>query len=88
MDPTTHGSADLSRPLVGQVADLGAAYWDWVHASISPVQAEQANAERLATGDPVASRWPRSLRMFEQPLLERLSHVPWWLVPLVWVPIV
>jgi len=29
-----------------------------------------------------------SLRIFPSDLLELLSHVPWWLVPIVWVPAV
>ena len=29
-----------------------------------------------------------SLRMFESDLLEAFSHVPWWLVLVVWVPVV
>ena len=28
-----------------------------------------------------------SLRLFESDLLEAFSHIPWWLVPLVWVPV-
>lgn len=29
-----------------------------------------------------------SLRLFRSDLLERFTHVPWWLVPLVWVPVI
>lgn len=29
-----------------------------------------------------------SLRMFRSDFLERLSHIRWWVIPLVWVPIV
>jgi dihydroceramide fatty acyl 2-hydroxylase len=28
-----------------------------------------------------------SLRLFHNPILEAFSHTPWWLVPVVWVPI-
>ncbi len=30
----------------------------------------------------------RSLRIFESGFLEPLSHIPWWLVVVVWVPVV
>lgn len=29
-----------------------------------------------------------SLRLFESDALEVLTHVPWWLIPLVWLPVV
>lgn len=29
-----------------------------------------------------------SLRLFANPVLEVLTHVPWWVVPLVWAPII
>jgi len=81
-------NADVSRPLVAQIGDLGDAYWNWVHDGISPVQAGKANAALVEAGDPVARRWPRSVRLFDNRILETLSHIPWWLIPLVWVPIV
>lgn len=28
------------------------------------------------------------LTLFKNPLLELLTHVPWWVVPLVWVPVI
>jgi len=82
------GAADLTRPLLEQVGSLGDEYWGWVHESISPAQAEAANRKRIEEGDPVARRWPRSLRLFENRLAESMSHIPWWIIPLVWVPIV
>ena len=85
---TVKGGADLSRPLLPQIGALGGEYWGWVHESISPAQAEKANTKLVEEGDLVARRWPRSLRVFENTLTERLSHIPWWLIPLVWVPIV
>ena len=33
-------------------------------------------------------RRPGTLRIFQSPWLEALSHVPWWIVPVVWVPVI
>lgn len=85
---STKGGADLARPLLTQVGTLGDEYWGWAHEPITPVQAEKTNAKLIESGDSVARRWPRSLRMFESAFTETLSHNPWWIVPLVWVPIV
>ncbi len=80
--------ADMTRPLLNQIGVLGGDYWDWVHESITPVQAESENKKLIEAGDPIARRWPQSLRMFKSPFTELLSHMPWWIVPLVWGPIV
>jgi len=79
---------DLSEPLLAQIGGPGHDYWKWVHDGITLAEAGEANAERIAAGDPVATRWPRSVRIFRSRRLEFLSHIPWWLIPLVWVPIV
>lgn len=79
---------DLALPLVSQVAAMGSRYDAWVHRSIPPNRAKQLNEHLAAAGDPIASRWPQSLRLFRSPLLESLSHLAWWVVPLVWVPII
>lgn len=82
------GQVDLAQPLLAQVGALGDAYDAWVHKSISPRGAEQANAPLVEAGDGVASRWPTSLRLFRRPWLEALSHISWWMIPLIWLPVV
>jgi hypothetical protein len=51
--------------MLGQVANLGARYNEWV---VSPVD--------------------RKLRLFCNPILESLTITPWYVVPLVWIPII
>lgn len=75
---------DLGRAVLPQVAALGAAYDAWVHDAVSPRAAAEANEG--STVQP--ARWSGSLRLFETNLMESMSHIPWWLVPVVWVPIV
>lgn len=36
----------------------------------------------------VASPVDRQLRLFENPIFERLTITPWYVVPIVWVPII
>ncbi len=64
---------NMDRPIVPQILDLhGSAYDDWVHQP-------QILAKRLqfwSDDDP----WGRALNA--------VSTSPWWVVPLVWVPIV
>jgi dihydroceramide fatty acyl 2-hydroxylase len=79
---------DLSKPLLSQVAALGADYDTWVHKSVSPRGAAKANEALQAAGDKVATRWPESLRIFRSAWLESLTHIYWWIIPLVWLPIV
>ncbi|KAH0813535.1 hypothetical protein GEV33_009256 [Tenebrio molitor] len=56
---------DWDKPMLGQVANLGARYNEWV---VSPVD--------------------RKLRLFCNPILESLTITPWYVVPLVWIPII
>jgi sterol desaturase/sphingolipid hydroxylase (fatty acid hydroxylase superfamily) len=81
---------DLRLPLVHQVAALADAYDAWVHESIGPQRARQVNLH--VGGSPAdvqfAHRWPESLRVFRTGWLEPMSHIPWWLILVVWVPIV
>jgi sterol desaturase/sphingolipid hydroxylase (fatty acid hydroxylase superfamily) len=81
-------STNFSEPLWTQIGEPEHDYWSWVHHGITPVEAKAANASLIERGDQVAARWPSSVRMFRSRWLERLSHIPWWLIPLVWVPIV
>jgi sterol desaturase/sphingolipid hydroxylase (fatty acid hydroxylase superfamily) len=83
---TESAHVDLAKPLLVQVGALGDAYDAWVHRSIGPHTAENTNRALVAAGDPVATRWPRSVRIFGSPRLETLSHIPWWIVPLFWLP--
>lgn len=76
---------DLGRPLLAQVAALGPNYDAWVHKGISPRAAAAAN-DRPDSCQP--ARWQGSLRIFQSTFWESMSHIPWWLVPLVWIPIV
>ena len=80
---------DLRLPLVPQMGPLGEAYDAWVHHPISPQRAAQVSPH--VGGSPrdvgFAHRWPASLRMFQTGWLERMSHIPWWLILVVWVPI-
>jgi sterol desaturase/sphingolipid hydroxylase (fatty acid hydroxylase superfamily) len=78
----------VTRPLLAQVGALGDAYDAWVHDSIGPREAAQGNAKLVEAGDAVATRWPGSLRIFENRLLESLSHIHWWQVLVVWIPII
>lgn len=36
----------------------------------------------------VTSPVDRQLRLFENPILENLTITPWYVVPLVWIPII
>ncbi len=80
---------DLRRPILGQVGALGDAYDAWVHDAIGVRAAKDANA-RVASDAEVRQppRWSSSLRIFRNDVLELMSHIPWWIVPVVWVPIV
>ena len=48
--------------------------------------------DRLGDGYPAwihrSIRPQQSLRLFRSSWLEALSHVPWWIVPVVWIPII
>jgi dihydroceramide fatty acyl 2-hydroxylase len=81
-------AVDLAKPLLAQVAALGAGYDAWVHRSIGPRQAAQVNAPLAADGDAAARRWPGSLRLFQSTFLESLSHLRWWVIPIVWGPVI
>ena len=85
--PAPPPRVDLARPLLAQVAGLGDAYDAYIHDGIGPRAAETANRALVAAADPVARRWPASLRIFENPVLEALTHIAWWVIPLVWLPI-
>jgi dihydroceramide fatty acyl 2-hydroxylase len=75
VEPTAaQASPDLAAPLLPQVAALGADYDAWVHRSVRP--------QRTADGR------PGSLRIFRSDRLEAMSHIPWWLVLVVWVPVI
>ncbi len=80
---------DLRRPLVRQMADLGDAYDAWVHDPVGPKRAAQVSPHVEGTPRDLAfaRRWPESLRMFQASWLEHMSHIPWWSIPLVWIPI-
>jgi dihydroceramide fatty acyl 2-hydroxylase len=82
------GGIDLSRPLLAQVGSLGPDYMTFVHDSIGPKTAVQASSPLVQAGDPVATKWPESLRIFKSPFLESMSHIQWWIIPIVWVPII
>ena len=56
---------DLSKPLLAQVGALGEDYNRWVHHSVSPKAAAKANARLIEADDPIATRWPESLRIFD-----------------------
>ncbi len=88
--PVSHdrGGVDLSKPLLAQVGALGPEYMTWVHRSVAPKAAARANSDLIESGDPVATHWPASLRIFENTLLESMSHIKWWSIPLVWIPII
>ena len=98
-DATTHDVApaepaaaapavDLAEPLLAQVAALGAHYDAWVHDSIGPTTAAQTMQAKVDAGDPIAARWPESLRIFKNTWLERQSHIRWQIIPTIWLPIV
>jgi sterol desaturase/sphingolipid hydroxylase (fatty acid hydroxylase superfamily) len=74
-----HG-VDLSRSLFPQVGDLAGSYDDWVHKSVGP-----KTLTRLATASD--GRWAGSLRIFSQDWLEVMTHIPWWLVLSIWLPV-
>lgn len=47
----------------------------------------------MASIGPLYSEWVhtpvnRKLRLFESDYLEALSRCPWWVVPIVWVPVI
>ena len=78
-DPSS-AQVDLSKPILRQVGALGAAEYDaWVHAPISARHGEK---------NPVPGKHSGSLRIFVHDFWERHSHIPWWLVLVVWIPIV
>ncbi len=79
---------DLREPILPQLGPVGDGYDAWVHDSISPNGARKANEERLAADDALAARWPESLRIFRNNLLESLSHPRWPLILMIWVPVV
>lgn len=81
-------TVDLSAPLLRQVGALGDAYDAWVHKSIGPNTANQQMKAKIDAGDPIATRWPQSLRIFENAWLERQSHIAWQTIPSLWGPIV
>ena len=81
-------SVDLAAPLLAQVGALGEHYDAWVHKSIGPSTASQQMKAKVEAGDPLATRWPESLRIFENAWLERQSHIRWQTIPLIWGPIV
>ena len=72
---------DLRLPLYRQVANLGDRYFDWVH---TPVRKSTLN--QLREWD--QGRWPGSVRIFEQEWLEVMTHIPWQVVLIIWVPII
>jgi len=72
---------DLTQPLFAQAAGLGDQYWDWVHTSVSPKT--MARRAELCPG-----KWGNSVRIFHSDFLEPLTHMQWWLVLVVWVPVV
>ncbi len=86
--PPAQPAIDLAEPLLAQVGAMGTGYDTWIHKSIGPTTASRLMAPKAAAGDALATRWPASLRIFQSPLLERLSHISWKLIPAVWLPIV
>lgn len=82
------GGIDLSKPLLTQVGTLGPDYMTWVHKSVPPQAASKVSADLILAGDPVATRWPESLRIFESRFLESMSHIKWWIIPIVWGPVI
>lgn len=76
-----NGKVDLTKPILPQVAALEDGYWEWIHDAVPPNTAKKLRGDRTA-------KWAGSLRMFESDLMESMSHIPWWLVLVVWVPIV
>ena len=83
------GAIDLRRPLVPQIDALADGYDGWVHDPVGPQRAAQVNphVEGDERARAFARRWPGSLRMFQTAWLEHMSHIPWWLIPVVWVPL-
>jgi len=72
---------DLRLPLYHQVTSLGDQYFDWVHTPI-----RKATIRELQAWD--QGQWPGSVRIFDNPWLEKMTHISWKLVLVVWVPIV
>jgi len=71
---------DFTRPIFAQVAALGDNYWDWVHTSVTP-KTMARRAERCP------GAWGNSLRIFSSDVLENMTHMQWWLVLILWVPV-
>ena len=71
---------DLRGPLLPQVARLGDRYYGWVHDAVPP------NTATVLRGDST-EKWAGSLRIFKSDLFEVMSHIPWQLVLIVWVPV-
>ena len=95
---TCKGPVDLAQPVLAQLGALGADYDAWVHEAIPPARMGKISADLVSAGesDPspeaqatarIARRWPRSLRLFRSPFLESLTHLSWWVIPLIWVPV-
>jgi sterol desaturase/sphingolipid hydroxylase (fatty acid hydroxylase superfamily) len=72
---------DLRAALLPQLAGLEDRYDAWVHDSVPP------NTATKLRGDST-EKWAGSLRVFKSDWLEVMSHIPWQLVLIVWVPIV
>ena len=81
-------SIDLRLPILGQLAAVGDDYDGWVHSPISPSRAEKIAPHVTGKYANNARRWSQSLRIFESPLLEWFSHIRWWHILVVWIPIV
>ncbi|GFR72026.1 fatty acid 2-hydroxylase [Elysia marginata] len=59
------GCVDWSRPLLGQVGNLGDRYFEWTHQQVD-----------------------RPIRLFHWDLVEMLTRAYWWMVPLMWCPVI
>lgn len=66
---------DLNRGLVFQVWKLGDGYDAWVH----DWRSRQRELNRMGKA---------GYRMFDTPIVELASLTPWYIVPLVWVPVI
>jgi sterol desaturase/sphingolipid hydroxylase (fatty acid hydroxylase superfamily) len=75
-----HYGIDIARPLFAQITNLGDRYWEWVHSSVSP----KTMARRAAM---CPGAWGGSLRIFSSDVLESMTHMQWWLVLVLWVPV-
>jgi len=60
------GLVDPEKPIMVQVWNLKANYYDWINA---------------------AELFNEPLRCFKSPVLEVFSRTPWYVVPLVWLPV-